>query len=79
MIINLAGAAASCTTGIWAQQFKCGWNQPVSPAAPNAGYTFGHSGLPALAVLVVVILLVRSVRRRRKGRSPAPAGAAARR
>ena len=78
MMTNIAGAAASCTTGTWAQQFKCGWNQPVSPAVPNAGYTFGHSGLPALAVLVV-ILLVRSVRRRRKGRSPAPAGAAARR
>ena len=31
MITHLAAAAASCTTGTWAQQWKCGWNQPVSP------------------------------------------------
>jgi hypothetical protein len=78
MIASLASAAATCTTGTRAQQWACGWNQPVSPAV-HAGYTFGHSGLPALAVLVVVILLVRAVRQRRKGRAPAPASAGARR
>ena len=78
MIANLAGATADCTTGTRAEQWACGWNQPVSPAA-HAGYTFGHSGLPALAVLAVVILLVRAVRQRRKGRASAPASAGARR
>ena len=79
MITHLAAAAASCSTGTWAQRFKCGWNEPVSPAVPHAGYDVGHSLLPALAVLAVVILIVRSVRKRKKARSPAPAGAGSRR
>ena len=79
MITNLAAAAANCTTGPWGQKWACGWNQPVPASAPSDGYTFGHSGLPALAVLVVVILLVRAVRRRKRGRSPAPASAGRRR
>ena len=78
MITNLAAAAASCT-GTWPQKWNCGWNKPVSPAVAHAGYDFGHSLLPALAVLAVVILLVRSAKRRKKGRSAAPAGAGARR
>jgi len=78
MITNLAAAAASCSTGTWAQKWKCGWNQPVSPAVSHAGYNFGHSLLPALVVLAVIIVIARSARRRKKTRS-APAGAAARR
>jgi len=79
MINHLATAAASCSTGTWSQRFKCGWNQPVSPAVSHAGYDFGHSLLPALAALAVVILIARSVKRRKKARAAAPAGAAARR
>ena len=75
----LAAAAANCNAGTWSQKRKCGWNQPVSPAVGHAGYDFGHSLLPALAVLLVVILIARSVRRRRKGRPAAPAAAGARR
>jgi hypothetical protein len=79
MITNLAAAVASCNTGTWAQRWKCGWKQPVSPAVAHAGYDFGHSLVPALVVLVVVILVARSVRKRRRGRAAAPAGAGARR
>ena len=79
MITNLAAAAASCSTGTWSQKWKCGWNQPVSPAAGHAGYDFGHSLLPALAVLAVVVLIARSVKRRKKARAAAPAGAGSRR
>jgi ABC-type Fe3+ transport system permease subunit len=79
MITHLAAAAASCNTGTWGQKWACGWDQPVPASVPHAGYTFGHSLLPALVVLVVAFLLVRAVRRRRKGRAPAPAGAGARR
>ena len=78
MITNLAAGAASCT-GTWSQRWKCGWNQPVSPAVGHAGYDFGHSLLPALAVLAVVILIARSAKRRKKARAATPAGAAARR
>ena len=73
MIANLAGAAAGCT-GTWAQRWKCGWNQPVSPAVGHAGSGFGHVLLSALAVVLVVFLLVRVTKRRKKGR-PSPAGA----
>jgi hypothetical protein len=79
MITNLAAAAANCKTGSWIQQFKCGYNQPVSPAVAHAGSGFGHSLVPALVVLVVVILVARSVRKRRRGRAAAPASAGARR
>jgi hypothetical protein len=79
MINHLAAAAASCSTGTWAQKWKCGWNQPVPAAVSHVGYTFGHSLLPALAVLLVVVLLARSARRRKKSRTAAPAGAGARR
>ena len=79
MITNLAAAAASCSTGTWAQKWKCGWNQPVSPAVPHAGYNFGHSLLPALVVLLVIIFIARSARKRKKSRTTAPAGAGARR
>jgi hypothetical protein len=79
MITHLAAAAASCSTGTWAQKWKCGWNQPVPASVPHAGYTFGHSLLPALAVLLVIILLARSARKRKKSRTAAPAGAGARR
>ncbi len=78
MITHLAGAAASCTTGTWAQKWECGWNQPVSPAVTHASYDFGHSLLPALAALAVIILIARAVRKRKKAR-PAPAGAGSRR
>ena len=78
MITHLATAAASCSTGTWAQKWKCGWNQPVPASVPHAGYNFGHSLLPALLVLAVIILIARSARRRKKGRA-APAGAGARR
>ena len=53
MTTNLAGAAASCT-GTWTQKWNCGWK--TSPGVAQAGYDFGHSLLPALAVLLVVIL-----------------------
>ena len=79
MITHLAAAAASCSTGTWAQKRKCGWNQPVPASVPHAGYTFGHSLLPALLVLLVIILIAKSARRRKKSRTAAPAGAAARR
>jgi hypothetical protein len=79
MITNLAGAAARCNTGTWSQKWKCGWNQPVSPAVAHAGYDFGHSLLPALAVLAVVILIARLAKKRKKGRSLAPARAGSRR
>ena len=79
MITYLAAAAANCNAGTWSQRWKCGWNQPVSPAVGHAGYDFGHSLLPALAVLAVVILIARSMKRRKKARAAAPAGAAARR
>ena len=51
MITHLAAAAASCSTGTWAQKRTCGWNQPVPASVPHAGYNFGHSLLPALVVL----------------------------
>jgi hypothetical protein len=79
MITHLAAAAASCNTGTWAQRWKCGWNEPVSPAVAHAGSGFGHSLVPALLVLVVVILIARSVRKRRRGRAAATASAGARR
>jgi hypothetical protein len=79
MITNLAAAAANCNAGTWPQRWKCGWNQPVSPAVAHAGYDSGHSLLPALLVLAVVILIARSVRKRRKGRAAAPASAGPRR
>jgi hypothetical protein len=78
MTTNLAGAAANCSTGTWAQKWKCAWNQPA-PGVAHAGTGFGHNLLPALVVLAVVILIARSVTRRRKARGAAPAGAAARR
>jgi hypothetical protein len=76
MITNLAATAASCT-GTWSQRWNCGWNKPVSPAVAHAGFDFGHSLLPALAVVAVVLLIARAVRKK-KARA-APAGAAARR
>ena len=79
MITHLAAAAASCSTDTWAQKWKCGWNQPVPASVPHAGYTFGHSLLPALVVLLVVILIARSARKRKRSRTAAPAGAGARR
>ncbi len=79
MITHLAAAAASCSTGTWAQKWTCGWNQPVPASVPHAGYTFGHSLLPALVVLAVIILIARFARRRKKSRTAAPAGAGARR
>ena len=49
--------------------------EQTSPGVAQAGYDFGHSLIPALAVLAVVILLVRFVRKRRKPSSaPAAAG-----
>ena len=78
MITHHAAAVASCT-GTWQQRWNCGWNKPVSPAVAHAGYDFGHSLLPALAVLAVVILIARSVKKRKKARSAAPAGAGGRR
>jgi hypothetical protein len=78
MITHLAAAAASCSTGTWAQKRTCGWNQPVPASVPHAGYTFGHSLLPALAILLVIILIAKSAKKRKKARA-APAGAAARR
>jgi hypothetical protein len=77
MINHLAGAAASCSTGTWSQKWKCSWNEPATSAA-HAGYTFGHSVVPALVVLAVVILVVRAVRKRKARSSPAPAGTRAR-
>jgi len=74
MITHLAAAAPACT-GTWSQKWKCGWNQPVSPAVAHAGYNFGHSLFPALAVLFVVVLIAKAVKKRKKGRSAAPAGA----
>jgi hypothetical protein len=79
MITHLAAGAANCSTGTWSQKWTCGWNQPVSPAVAHAGYDFGHSLLPVLAVLAVVLLIARSARKRKKARSPAPAGAGSRR
>ncbi len=79
MITNLAAAVANCNAGAWAQRWKCGWNQPVSPAVAHAGSGFGHSVVPALLVLAAVILIARSVRKRRRGRAAAPASAGARR
>ena len=79
MITDLAAAAASCSTGTWAQKRTCGWNQPVPASLPHAGYTFGHSLLPALVVLLVIILIARSARKRKRSRTASPAGAAARR
>ena len=78
MITHLAVTAASCP-GTWSQRWNCGWNKPVSPAVTHAGYGFGHSLIPALAVLAVVILVARAVRKRKKDRAAAPAGAGARR
>ena len=78
MITHLAAAAASCSTGTWAQKRTCGWNQPVPASVPHAGYTFGHSLLPALLVLAVVIFIARSAKKRKKTRA-APAGVGARR
>ena len=72
MTINLAGAAASCT-GTWTQKWNCGWK--TSPGVAQAGYDFGHSAVPALAVLLAVILLVAVARKRRKSSAPATAGA----
>jgi hypothetical protein len=77
MITHLAAAAANCSTGTQAQQWKCGWNQPVPSAVTHAGYDFGHSLLPALLVLAVVIFIARSAKKRKKARA-APAGAARR-
>jgi hypothetical protein len=79
MTHDLAAAAANCNTGTWAQKWNCGWSQPVSPQTASAGYTFGHSLLPALVVLLVIILIARSARKRKKSRTAAPAGAGARR
>jgi hypothetical protein len=79
MITHLAAAAASCNTGTWAQRWKCGWNEPVSPAVAHAGSGFGHSLVPALLVLAAVILIARSVRKRRRGQAAATASAGARR
>ena len=78
MVTHLAAAAARCSTGTWAQKWKCGWNQPVPASVPHAGYNFGHSLLPALLVLAVVIFIARSAKKRKKARA-APAGAGARR
>ena len=79
MITHLAAAAASCSTGTWAQKWACGWDQPVPASVPHAGYTFGHSLLPALVVMLVIILIARSARKRKRSRTAAPAGAGARR
>ena len=73
MITNHAAAVASCT-GTWQQKLKCGWNEPVSPAA-HAGTTSGHSLLPVLAVLLVAFLIFRFARSRKKSSSSATAGA----
>ncbi len=77
MITDLAATAANCSTGSWAQKWKCGWNEPTATAA-HAGYFTGHDVLPALIVLAVVVFLVAgAVRRRRKaGARRAPSGSA---
>ena len=72
MITKLAATAPSCT-GTWSQKWNCGWK--TSPGVTQAGYDFGHSLAPALAVLLVVILVVSVVRKRRKSSPPAAAGA----
>jgi hypothetical protein len=79
MITHLAAAAASCSTGTWAQKWKCGWNQPAPASVSHAGYSFGHSLLPALVVLLAIILITGSAKKRKKARAGGRAGAAARR
>ena len=71
-LANHAAAAASCT-GTWAQKWNCG--SKTSPGVAQAGYDFGHSAVPVLAILLVVALLVRVVRKRRKSSAAATAGA----
>jgi hypothetical protein len=81
MSIHLAAAAANCSTGTWVQQFKCGYNQPVSPHVTSFAHSVGYGLIPALIVIGLVVFVVRSVRnvgkamRRKTSRSTAPAGA----
>jgi hypothetical protein len=64
--------AAACTTGSWAQKWKCGWDQPVNTtAASHAGSAVGKAAPIIIGIIIVLLLLAAWNRSRNRSAAPA--------